>query len=274
MLLVFQFIEEISADLDDRAKFESKLAQLGQKHENLGIPKQYLEVMGPIFCQIIRPVLMTAAAMSTTSINTTTPSPTAASPVVLVPNISSIDTRRTSVALWGRDSKSAWLRFFRIIAFQMKRGYCGTSQIIDSDNHPVGVLGSDTCAPNTETDPSTGGVNITGSNLQSMGSTDNSQYLLLNHPSTTSEGSHITKKRLARQKMLAISGFTAGFAKSFDIAPGCPMVGQNISGVTGPSTSPYVISDSHAQRKAMFQKQYNQHYKRRVSIDESIGYVR
>jgi hypothetical protein len=174
----------------------------------------------------------------------------------------------TTHSFWSRDSKSAWIRFFRIIAFQMKRGYIGAAQTNEVDNQATGAIRQDSSKSNVEIDPSAGQT----TNLQSSGSTDNSQYLLLHHPSTTSEGSHKTKKRLARQKMLAISGFTSGFAKSFDVSSGCPMTGQNISGVTGPSSAPYVISDSHAQRKAMFLKQHN--HQRRVSIDESSGYVR
>ena len=264
--------------MDDRSKFESKLAQLGQLHENLGIPKQYLEVMGPIFCQIIRPVLMAAAAMPNT-LNTTVTSPTDTSTTSSLVTSSamnpSIDIMRTTSgattpSFWSRDSKSAWIRFFRIIAFQMKRGYIGATQTNEVDNQATGVIRQDSSKSNVETDSSAGQV----SNLPSSASTDNSQYLLLHHPSTTSEGSHKTKKRLARQKMLAISGFTSGFAKSFDVASGCPITGQNISGVTGSSTTPYVISDSHAQRKAMFLKQYYHQPNRRVSIDESSGYVR
>ena len=271
----FQFIEDIATDLDDRSKFESKLAQLGQLHENLGIPKQYLEVMGPIFCQIIRPVLMAAAAMPT-PINPTITSPTETTSIISSSGVnpSSDNIRSTSstttASFWSRDSKSAWLRFFRIIAFQMKRGYIGKLPTKDSDNQVAGTTGAETSKGSSQTDISSGAFNSQGTNLQSSGSTDNSQYLLLHHPSTTSEGSHKTKKRLARQKMLAISGFTSGFAKSFDLSSNCPLTGQNLSGVTtGGSTNPFVISDSHAQRRAMYLKQYNQLPSRR----ESIGYV-
>ena len=254
--------------MDDRSQFESKLARLGRRHEYMGIPKQYLEVMGPIFCQTIRPVLMAAAAMPAAAIDATITSST--TPESGASSATAPPAGTTPATLWGRDSKSAWLRFFRIIAFQMKRGYTGTTQHTDSDNDEVGALGVDTSTSNLERCPSSGGVHTQGGKLQKRCSTDNSQYLLLHHPSTGTEGSHIAKKRMARHKMLALSGF----AKSFDVGPSCPMGGQNISSVTGTSTNPYVISDSHAQRKAMFQKQCNQHNNRRVSIDESCDYVR
>ena len=163
----------------------------------------------------------------------------------------------------------------------MKRGYIGTIPTNDSDNQAAGTTGVEPSKGSSQTDISTGGCPAQATNLPTSSSTDNSQYLLLHHPSTTSEGgSHKSKKtaRLARQKMLAISGFTSGFAKSFDLSSNWPMPGQTISGVTTGNSairnSTNVISDSHAQRKAMFLKQ------RRVSIgydqpiDDSSGYAR
>ena len=71
---------------------------------------------------------------------------------------------------------------------------------------------------------------------------------------------------------LAISGFSSGFSKTFDASTGCPMTGQ---GNPGPSSStPYVISDSHAQRKAMFLKQYYEQPNRRVSVNDTAGFSR
>ena len=149
----------------------------------MGIPKQYLEVMGPIFCQIIRPVLMAAASMPST-LNTTVTSPTETSTIFRSDTLNpSIDIMRTSVhgattpSFWTRDSKSAWIRFFRIIAFQMKRGYIGATQTNEVDNQATGTMRQDSSKSNVETDSAA----VQGSNLQSLGSTDNSQYLLLHH---------------------------------------------------------------------------------------------
>lgn len=38
-------------------KVDAYLADLGSRHQRMGIEKQHLDVMGPIFCQSIRPVL-------------------------------------------------------------------------------------------------------------------------------------------------------------------------------------------------------------------------
>ena len=40
----------------DPKKLENYLIQLGKKHCSLGIPLQHLDVMGPIFCNYIRPI--------------------------------------------------------------------------------------------------------------------------------------------------------------------------------------------------------------------------
>ena len=265
-----QFLEEIAADLENRSKFESKLAQLGQLHENLGIPKQYLEVMGPIFCNVIRQVLATAAAIPST-LDMAQSEPTDSSSITSPTSNSSFNGIRsaprttTAPSTWSRDSKSAWLRFFRIIAFQMKRGYIGLPETRELDTKNVCSTGIDDLQGIADSDIQPGA-------LQKSGSTDNSQYLLLHHPSTANEGSHKRKKILARHKMLAISGFSSGFSKTFDASTGCPMTGQ---GNPGPSSSaPYVISDSHAQRKAMFLKQYYEQPNRRVSVNDTAGFSR
>jgi hypothetical protein len=52
----------------------------------IGVHKQYLDVMGPIFCQALRPILQ-------------------------------------AEGLWDNDVRTAWLRFFRIISHRMKGGY-------------------------------------------------------------------------------------------------------------------------------------------------------
>ena len=62
----------------------------------MGVHKQYLDVMGPIFCQALRPILQ-------------------------------------AEGLWDNDTRTAWLRFFRIIAHRMKGGYLEGS----NTNHRV-----------------------------------------------------------------------------------------------------------------------------------------
>ena len=103
-LIFAQFIGDLVADIEDPESNEVKLKAFGRSHEELGIPKQYLEAVGPLFVQAIRPVLMTAASNASTASASGLP--------VSSPN-----------SLWTRDTKPSWLRFFRVITLQMKRGY-------------------------------------------------------------------------------------------------------------------------------------------------------
>ena len=153
--------------------------------------------MGPIFVQTIRSVLLSSST-----------------------NVSP----GTSISLWSRDTKPSWLRFFRVIALQMKRGYVGYSSFDEIRSNSLEA--SDTVSP---TAPSQ-------TNPQSC----QGQYLLLSHASN--EG----KKRLARQKMISETSSNRDCGAA-------------------------VISDSHAQRKAMFLKQYKQ---RRISVDEPPNQTR
>lgn len=66
----------------------------------MGVHKQYLDVMGPIFCQALRPILQ-------------------------------------AEGLWDNDTRTAWLRFFRIIAYKMKGGYLETN---DSKHRVMNAL--------------------------------------------------------------------------------------------------------------------------------------
>ena len=190
-------IGELVSDIDDHEKLGSTLEFLGRKHESLGIPKQYLEAMGPVFYHTIRPVLQSFSS---------TESP-------------------GSTSLWRRDTKPAWLRFFRVIALQMKRGYRG--QLSFDDQRSISLETSESFSPSHS------------SQVCSFGN----QYLLLQHPSA--DGT--TKKRLARQKMTT-----------------------SIASATNSNSVGAVISDSHAHRKAMFLKQYNKYYKRRISVDDQV----
>ena len=38
-------------------EMEMSLMQLGCRHQKMGIERKYLDVMGPIFCETVRPVL-------------------------------------------------------------------------------------------------------------------------------------------------------------------------------------------------------------------------
>ena len=43
--------------LKNLPKMETYLEKLGQIHCTAGIPKRHLDIMGPLFCQAIRPIL-------------------------------------------------------------------------------------------------------------------------------------------------------------------------------------------------------------------------
>ncbi len=72
-------------DLDKRAKMEERLVELGRLHERHGVRRQFLDAMGPAFCQTIRPVLQ-------------------------------------AQGMWDQEVREAWLRLFRVISFHMKKG--------------------------------------------------------------------------------------------------------------------------------------------------------
>ena len=43
--------------LKNLPKMETYLEKLGQIHCTAGMPKRHLDIMGPLFCQAIRPIL-------------------------------------------------------------------------------------------------------------------------------------------------------------------------------------------------------------------------
>ena len=84
---LMQVVENVIQHLDDRTKYEQYLQYLGRVHEKqLTVDKASLDVMGPVFCQAIRPVLQANAH-------------------------------------WNQDVRESWLHLFRIIAYWMKQGY-------------------------------------------------------------------------------------------------------------------------------------------------------
>lgn len=84
--LLVKVAEETVRLFDDTPTLESYLVQLGRVHASCGVRKQHLDILGPVFCQTIRPVLQVEGQ-------------------------------------WTTDVRAAWLRFFRLIVFHMKRGY-------------------------------------------------------------------------------------------------------------------------------------------------------
>ena len=58
---MFQVVETVVENLEEPGRYEQYLAYLGGLHEQLGIARGHLDVMGPVFCQTIRPVLQAEA---------------------------------------------------------------------------------------------------------------------------------------------------------------------------------------------------------------------
>ena len=48
-------------NIDEQKKFEQYLSYLGKLHEELGVDRALLDVLGPVFVQTIRPVLQAEA---------------------------------------------------------------------------------------------------------------------------------------------------------------------------------------------------------------------
>lgn len=79
-------IDDVVKDLDNKQKLEEYFTLLGRLHQKHRIAPQYLDVMGPIFCQTIRPVL-------------------------------------TAEAQWDNEVRDAWHRLFRMMSVRMKSAY-------------------------------------------------------------------------------------------------------------------------------------------------------
>ena len=50
-------IEEVLNNMEDVERMTIYLGEMGREHQRMGVHKQYLDVMGPIFCQALRPIL-------------------------------------------------------------------------------------------------------------------------------------------------------------------------------------------------------------------------
>ena len=79
-------MHEVIEVLENQSKLESHLRKLGSLHQKHGIKKQYLNVMGPILVQAIRPMLQAEGA-------------------------------------WSSEVRITWLHFLKVICFHMKAGY-------------------------------------------------------------------------------------------------------------------------------------------------------
>ena len=113
MFYFWQLVENFVCNLDRPANSEEVRKQeafyldLGKAHQTMGIEKQFLDVMGPIFCQSIRPILQEENK-------------------------------------WDVETRNAWLHVFRIIVLKIKRGYEGVQDHkFDADDVSVNTTYSD-----------------------------------------------------------------------------------------------------------------------------------
>jgi len=89
---------------EEQTKMESYLQKLGSLHQKQGIKKQYLNVMGPILVQAIRPILQ-------------------------------------AQGLWSGEVRITWLHFLKVICFHMKAGYAKTSGEVGCSKGSVSKVG-------------------------------------------------------------------------------------------------------------------------------------
>jgi len=79
-------VHEFVINMDDLEVIVPKLINIGASHGRKGIEPKYLDIMGPVFCNAVRPILLKSK-------------------------------------LWSTSTEEAWMEVFRVIASIMKRGF-------------------------------------------------------------------------------------------------------------------------------------------------------
>ena len=62
--LVMNVVHELVANIDNLDHISEKLTKLGMFHVKNEVPLRYLDIMGPIFCNAVRPILLQSDAWS------------------------------------------------------------------------------------------------------------------------------------------------------------------------------------------------------------------
>ena len=57
-------VHELVANIDNLDLVSEKLSKLGMFHAKNEVPLRYLDIMGPIFCNAVRPILLQSEAWS------------------------------------------------------------------------------------------------------------------------------------------------------------------------------------------------------------------
>merc|ERR1719228_1447181 len=84
--LIMNIVHEVVMNIDDLDVMDAKLSRLGLFHFKNGIPERYLDIMGPIFCNAMRPILLQADR-------------------------------------WTNAVEEAWMEVFKAITYFMKKSY-------------------------------------------------------------------------------------------------------------------------------------------------------
>lgn len=101
-----QVVDDLVAEgiLDNASeKPNDYLLRLGRMHQRVGIRRPYLDIMGPIFVQAIRPMLQAEGR-------------------------------------WSNEVRLSWLHFFRVISYRIKQGYEDGLQTLAASNRPSSSL--------------------------------------------------------------------------------------------------------------------------------------
>ena len=84
--LVMNIVHQVIVNIDDLDLISPKLFRIGVFHKNTGIVDRYLDIMGPVFCNAVRPILL-------------------------------------KNRMWNVETEDSWMEVFKVITSIMKRAY-------------------------------------------------------------------------------------------------------------------------------------------------------
>ena len=88
--LVMNVVHELVTNIDHLESLYERLRTLGLFHVRNQVPSRYLDIMGPIFCNAVRPILL-------------------------------------SHDVWTPEVEEAWMEVFKVLTMVMKKSYQETS---------------------------------------------------------------------------------------------------------------------------------------------------
>ena len=86
--LVMNVVHEFVTNIDNLDSLNDKLLMLGKFHVKNEVPERFLDIMGPIFCNAVRPILL-------------------------------------QNDVWSQDVEDSWMELFRILTSKMRKAYDG-----------------------------------------------------------------------------------------------------------------------------------------------------